>query len=189
MSDFTMDDLRELLDLPAVDGWLIQLDAFQEAPGTMALHDVLYTLKELLEADRQEGFEAAAQTLVDVCARWPEHPVTNPIQSLIEGKAIPRPRTLDAVLAERSGVPAHDDPVQALEQYLAKIDAVQHTLRHNLATARDRLLLVERTTSVLVTVLLILICLALIGWGGALGWWTLGVEPTEPVGGSLSAEP
>ena len=116
--------------------------------------------------------------------------MAGPIGAVVAGRELePSPRTLKETLATRAGVPAHDDPLEALQHYFSKIDAIQATLRHNVATARGRVYLLERTTSVLVTVLLILGSLALIGWGGALGWWSLGIEEGVVVGGSLPTDP
>ena len=190
MSDLTKAELRDVLHVAAIRAWLVALESAQEAPGTLPLHDALYALKEALDDGEEQAFDRAAQVLVDTCARWPDHPVAGPIGVSVEGREVePIPRTLEEVLSTRVGVPAHDDPLEALQRYFSKLDGVQAALRHNVATAKGRVYLLERSTSALVTVLLIVISVAVIGWGAALGWWTVGIEDGAAVGGSLPVEP
>ncbi len=190
MSDLTKAELRDVLHAAAIRAWLAALESFQEAPGTLPLHDALYALKEALETGETQAFDHAAQVLVDTCVRWPDHPVAGPIGAVVEGRELePTPRTLEEILTTRAGVPARDEPLEALQHYFSKLDGIQATLRHNVATARGRVYLLERTTSALVTVLLIVVCVAVIGWGAALGWWSVGIEEGAVVGGSLSAVP
>lgn len=157
----------------ALEQALAVLEAHTSHPDTGAIHDPLY---ELLSEREQGHVEALQRALL----RHRHHPAVPQIRRLLGPAFTLPPRELEDVLTDH-GAWTHDDPVAEVEHRLRSAAQVRAVLEERLAHQLDETDRQARTANALALVGALLTILALAGWAGALGLWTIDwFEPPAP---------
>jgi len=142
-----------------------RLETCREHPGTIPIHDALYRLLRALEGCNEASAASARQALYQALERFDEHPMADELrlQAPGGGPAAARP-TLKQVLADIPGLPAREDPLEALSLHLRERREVQALLESRidqLAAQADKL---GRQLNLAVGVAVLLFILGALGW-------------------------
>ena len=145
---------------------LNRLDAFVHAPGTIALHDVLYRM--LKEPD-----PAHVSALVSVLAAHPSHPLRREIEAELSPWLAGVPQSLEDVLLQDGPLPDTVDPVQEVRRRLSRAREVRRVLEERILSLERQGRTLYSTAYGMAAVAAFLAVFSVMGWLAALGFWEI----------------
>ena len=150
-------------------GLLVRLEAFRDHPATLPLHDALYRALRG-PGDGVDPLDVGAERSDLLAALAKGHPLEGEVRAALGLPPAVRSRGLRQILAEIPDLPVREDPVEALDLYLA----AQRERIAGLERARQDLDLVVQRQGLLLSVAVggaaLLLILMALGFGLAPLW-------------------